>query len=148
MICLRETGKIAGMEELRSQGPAASGDELYLEEWRYFYAERRRFLIRLFWFAGALVLSASLLVVTQGDHYPPLVVRIAIAGSFGLLLIAFLAQWFLFVWEMRTWTCPRCTKRFFFSAFAFDPIFASRCRHCGLLRLKGAEFKNLKPGVH
>jgi|GEM_PF-3174673 len=135
------------MKELRPQGLATSGDEHYREEWNCFYAERRRLLVRFFWFAGGLAISALLLVATQGDHYPPLVVRIAIAGSFGLLLIAFLAQWFFFVWEMGTWPCPRCAKRFFFSAFAFDPFFASRCRHCGLLRLKNAKFKNLRPEV-
>ncbi len=42
-----------------------------------------------------------------------------------------------------TWPCPRCAKRFFFSAFAFDPFFTRRCRHCGLLLLKKAEVKNL-----
>jgi hypothetical protein len=83
-----------------------------------------------------------LLVATLGDYHPPLVLRIAIAVSFGLLLIASLAQWFFFLWEMATWPCPRCAKRFFFSAFAFDPFFTRRCRHCGLLLLKKAEVKN------
>jgi len=123
---------------------AASGDERYRGEWSGLYAERRRLLISLFWFASGLAGSALLLIATLGDHYPPLVVRIAIAGSFGLLLIASLAQWFFFLWEMATWPCPRCAKRFFLSAFAFDPFFTRRCRHCGLLLLKNAEVKNLK----
>ena len=63
-----------------------------------------------------LPFSALLLVATLGSHYPPLVVRIAIAVSFGLLLIAFLAQYFFFLWELATWPCPRCAKRFFLSA--------------------------------
>ena len=127
------------MDELRPPAPAASGGEHYREEWSCFYAERRRFLIRLFWFAGGLAVSASLLVATQNDHYPPLILRIAIAVSFGLLLIAVLAQWFLFLWQMANWPCPRCARRFFFSTFAFDPFFTRRCRHCGLLRLKREE---------
>jgi hypothetical protein len=132
------------MDELWQSASAAGGDEQYREEWSYFYAERRRLLIRLFWFASGLAVSALLLVATLGDHYPPLVARIAIAVSFGLLLIAFFAQWFSFLWEMATWTCPRCAKRFFLSAFAFDPFFTCRCRHCGLLLLKNAEVKSLK----
>jgi len=123
------------MDELRPSASAASGDGSYREEWSCFHAERRRLLIRLLWIAGGLALSGLLLFFTQG-HLPPLAVRIAIAVSFGLLLIASFAQWFFFLWEMATWPCPRCAKRFFFSAFAFDPIFTRRCRHCGLLRLK------------
>jgi hypothetical protein len=131
------------MDELRPLASAANGDEKYGEEWSCFYAERRRLLIRLFWFASGLAVFALLLIVTLGDQYLPHVVRIAIAVLFGLLLIAFLTQWFFFVWEMATWPCPRCAKRFFLSAFAFDPIFTRRCRHCGLPR-KNAEVKNLK----
>jgi hypothetical protein len=132
------------MDELRPSASSASGYDNYREEWSSFYAERRRFLIRLLWFAGGLAVSAVLLVAALGDHYPPLVLRIAIAGSFGLLLTAFVAHWFSFVWEMATWSCPRCARRFFFSAFAFDPFFTRRCRHCGLPRLRYAEVKNLK----
>ncbi|HEY2469943.1 MAG TPA: hypothetical protein VGI45_19150 [Terracidiphilus sp.] len=132
------------MDEFRPSASAATGDEHYRDEWSFFYAERRRLLIRLFWFAGGLAVSALLLVATLGDHYPPLVLRNAIAVSFGLFLIAFLCQWFFFLWEMANWPCPKCAKRFFFSAFAFDPFFTRRCRHCGLLRLKNAGVKNLK----
>ena len=132
------------MDELRPSASAASGDEHYREEWRCFYAERRRLLIRLFWFAGGLAVSALLLVTTLADRYPPLVVRVAIALSFSLLFIGFLLLWFFFVWQMATWPCPRCSKRFFISAFAFDPFFSRRCRHCGLIRLKNVGVKNLK----
>ena len=132
------------MDELQPSASAASGDEQYRDEWSCFYAERRRLLIRLFWFASGLAVSALLLVGTLGDHYPPLVLRITIAVSFGLLLIAVLAQYFFFLWEMATWPCPRCAKRFFFSAFVFDPFFTPRCRHCGLLRKRNAEVKNFK----
>jgi hypothetical protein len=128
------------MDELRPSASAGTSDEQYREEWHCFYTERRRVLIRLFWFAGGLAISALLLVITQDDRHPPLIVRIAIAFSLGLLLIACLAQWSFFVWQMATWPCPRCTKRFFFSAFAFDPFFSRCCKHCGLLRLK-----NIKP---
>jgi hypothetical protein len=127
------------MDELRPSASVGSSDEQYREQWSCFYTERRRLLIRLFWFASGLVVSASLLVATQGDHHSPLVPRIAIAFSFGLLLIACLAQWFFFVWQMGTWPCPRCAKRFFLSAFAFDPFFTRRCRHCGLPRLKNVK---------
>jgi hypothetical protein len=132
------------MGESRLSDSVTSGDECYREEWCFFYAERRRLVIRLFWLVGGLAVCALLLVATQGHRFPPLVARIAIAVSFGLLLIAFLAHWFLFVWEMRIWPCPRCAKRFFVSAFAFDPFFTRRCRHCGLVRLKNAEVKRLK----
>ncbi len=137
-------GNIAAMDELRPSASAANGDDQYREEWRCFYAKRRGLLIRLFWFASGLAVSALLLIVTLGDHYPPLGARMAIAVSFGLLLTASLAQWFSFLWEMATWPCPRCAKRFFLSGFAFDPFFTRRCRHCGLLSLKNAEVKSLK----
>jgi hypothetical protein len=127
------------MDELQPSSSEESGKEHYREEWTCFYAERRRLLIPLFWLAGGLVISAWPLIATLSDHYPPLVVRIAIAVSFGLLLIAFGARWFFFLWKMSTWPCPRCAKRFFFSAFAFDPFFTRRCRHCGLFRLKREE---------
>jgi hypothetical protein len=124
------------MDELRPSATAANCDESYRDEWSCFYTERRRLLIRQGWIVGGLLASALLLVNTLGDHYPPIVVRIAIAVSLGLFLIAFVAHWLFFVWKMATWPCPRCAKRFFFSAFAFDPFFTRRCRHCGLLRLK------------
>lgn len=126
------------MDEMRGSDSAANGDEGYGEEWSFFYAERRSLLVRLFWFATGLAVSLSLLFATLGNHYPPLVVRIVIAVSFPLFLIAFLAQWFFFRWKMATWPCPRCAKHFFFSAFRLDPFFTCRCRHCGLLRLKNA----------
>src|SRR3954452_17031263 len=94
----------------------------------YFHTLRRRTLIRFLWFAGGLALSTSLLIVTQDNlHHPQLIIRVAIASSLGLLLIACLAQWFFFVWQMATWPCPRCAKHFFFSALAFDPFFSRRC---------------------
>jgi len=127
------------MDELRPSPSTACIDELYCKEWSCFYAERRRLLTRLFWFAGGLAASTFLFLATQGDHYPPLLVRTAIAFSFGLFLIASFAQWFFFVWQMATWPCPRCAKRFFFSMLGFDPFFTRRCKHCGLLRLKKAE---------
>ena len=129
------------MDKLRPSASLASGDEQYREEWSWLYAERRRLLIRLFWLASGLAISASLLVATLGDHYQLVIVRIATSVSFGLLLIAFLAHWCFFLWEIATWPCPRCAKRFFLSAFAFDPFFTRRCRHCGLLLLKNAEVK-------
>ena len=132
------------MGESRLSDSVASGDERYREEWCFFYAQRRRLVVRLFWLVGGLAVTALLLVATQGDHFPPLIARIAIAVSFGLLLIAYLAQSSFFLWEMATWPCPRCAKRFFLSAFAFDPFFTHRCRHCGLLRLKNAEVNRLK----
>jgi hypothetical protein len=49
------------MDELRPSASVASGDEHYREEWRCFYAERRRLLIRLFWFAGGLAISGKVL---------------------------------------------------------------------------------------
>jgi type IV secretory pathway VirB3-like protein len=127
------------MDELRPSPSAAANDRQFREEWHSFYMERRRSLIHLFWFAGGLALFTLLLVVTRDDRHSPLIIRIAIAFSLGLLLIACLAQWFFFVWQMATWPCPRCAKRFFFSAFAFDPFFSRRCKHCGLLRLKDGQ---------
>lgn len=132
------------MGELQLSDSVASGDECYREQWCFFYAERRRLIARLFWLAGGLAICVFLLIATQGGHYPPLVARISIAGSFGLLLIALLVQWFQFVWEMWSWPCPRCAKRFFVSAFAFEPFFTRRCRQCGLHRLKNAEVSQLR----
>ena len=128
------------MDELRASVSAGTSDEQYRKEWHCFYRERRRTLIRLFWFAGGLVLSVLLLVVTLDDHHSPLIIRVATAFLLALLLIACLAQWFFFVWQMAIWPCPRWAKRFFCSAFAFDPFSSRRCKHCGLVRLK-----NIKP---
>ncbi len=136
-----EAAKIASMGEQPLPDSVASDGERYSGEWRFFYAERRRLLIRLSWLAGGLAVSTLLLFSTQGNRYPPLVARIAIAISFGLFLIAFFAQYFFVVWEMLTWPCPRCAKRFFHSAFVFDPFFTSRCRHCGLLREREPELQ-------
>jgi hypothetical protein len=118
------------MDELQQSASAVRGDEDYRSEWSYFYKERRRLLIRLVWLAIGLIVSALLLVNTQGDYHPPLVLRFTTAFSFGLFLVAILALWFFFVWEMRTWPCPKCAKRFFVSAFTFDPFFTRRCRNC------------------
>ncbi|UWZ85019.1 hypothetical protein [Occallatibacter riparius] len=131
------------MDELRPGGFVSTGD--YREQWSCFDAERRRLLIRLSALAGGLAVSVLLLFSRLSDPHSPVVVRVAISGSFVLLVIAFLAQWFFFVWEMGTWPCPRCAERFFLSAFAFDPFFTRRCRHCGLLRLKNAEVRNVDP---
>lgn len=136
--------KIAAMGELQLSDSAASGNNSYREEWYFFYAERRRLVIRLLWLAGGLAICVFLLIATQSDHNPPLVARISIAGLFGLLLIGLLVQWFQFVLEMWSWPCPRCAKRFFVSAFAFDPFFTRRCRHCGLLRLRNTEVSQLR----
>ena len=102
-----------------------SGAEHYREEWNYFYVKRRRLVIRLFWLAGGLAVSALLLAATTGGHYAPVVVRSAIAISFGLFLIAFPFQWLFFLREMATWPCPRCAKCFFFSASHSIRFYAS-----------------------
>ena len=136
------------MNEFCPSASAGTRDEQYREEWHCFYTVRRRGLIRLFWLAGGLALSSLLLVFTQDDHHALLIIRVATAFSLGLLLIACLAQWFFFVWQMATWPCPKCAKRFFFSAFAFDPFFSRRCRHCGLMRLKNVQPDEQELEVH
>lgn len=133
--------KIAAVRELGLSNSAGSGGEVYREEWRFFYAERRRLLIRLLWLAGGLGVFGCLLFTAPVDRFPR-VAQITIALPFGLFLIALPVQWFLFVWQMGTWPCPRCAKRFFLSIFAFDPFFGVRCRHCGLLRLRKSEVNN------
>ena len=128
------------MDELRTSDSSDEGS--YREAWEWFYSHRRRLLIRLLWVAVGLAILVPLQLATLGGEGTPLALRITIALSLGLLIMGFLPLWFHFVWQMATWPCPRCSKRFFFSVLGFDPFFTRRCRHCGLVRLKSAEVKN------
>lgn len=126
---------IAAMDELRLSNSVIRGDQYYREQWSFFYAERRRLLIRLFWLAaglGVCFLSFATLV----DKYP----RVAqiFAVPLAILLLALPFQWFHFVWTMRTWNCPRCGEYFFTSTLVNNP-FGRRCRHCGIIRPKRSE---------
>jgi hypothetical protein len=129
------------MEELRSSDSAGRDDKYYREQWTFYYAERRRLLTRVIWMAGGLGIGLLLLFATHVDKYPR-IAQVLLALPIGLLLIVLPLQWFIFVWEFRTWPCPRCADRFFTSTFVNNP-FGRRCRHCGLLRLKHSKIKNL-----
>ena len=131
------------MDQLQLSDSTARSDDYYREEWHFYYAERRRLLIRLLWMAAGLGICLLLLFSSQVDKYPRFA-QVLLTLPFGLLLIALPIQWFKFVWELRTWPCPRCAERFFTSAFVNNP-FGRRCRHCGLLRLKPSELKSLNP---
>jgi hypothetical protein len=112
-------------------------DEYFSEQWSFYYAERRRLLNRMFWLAGGLGVC-FLLFAVEIDKNP--VVGRLITIPLGLLLLALPAQWFIFVWTMRTWTCPRCGECFFTSTLVNNP-FGKRCRHCGLVRPKKSEIE-------
>ena len=129
------------MDQLRLSNSPVRDDTYYRDEWAFYYAERRRVLTRLISLAGALGVCVLLILGTQVDKYPR-IAQVLLLLPFGLLLILLPLQWFKFVWEFRTWPCPRCRDRFFTSTFVNNP-FGRRCRHCGLLRLKKSEVKNL-----
>ena len=128
---------IAAMNVLTLSSSGHRDDAYYREQWLFYYAERRRLLTRLFWLAGALAVC-FLLFLSQVDVHR--LVGLMIAAPMVLLLLALLAQWFIFVWTMRTWTCPRCGDSFFTSTFVNNP-FGRRCRHCGLVRPRQSEIK-------
>jgi len=123
------------MDQLKLLNAAERGDEYYREHWSLYYAERRRLLHRVFRLAGALGVLFTLCSWAL-EKCPPLGYVLAVPTS--ILLLALPAQWFIFVWRMRTWTCPRCGEYFFTSTLVNNP-FGRHCRHCRLVRPKESE---------
>jgi hypothetical protein len=123
------------MFQLDLSNSAQRDDEYYREQWRAFYTERRRILRRVLWLACGFGVLFSLLFVVL-DKHPFLGDVLAVPTV--ILMLALPAQWFIFLWRMRTWTCPRCGDSFFAPALANNP-FGTRCRHCGLVRPKQSE---------
>ena len=128
------------MKPLTLSSSTNRDDAYYREEWSFYYTERRRLLIRLVWLVAALLLC-FLLFATQVDVHRRLAQMFAI--PLVALLLAVPAQWFIFVWNMRTWNCPRCRDSFFTSTFVNNP-FGRHCRHCGLVRPKQSEVKKTR----
>ena len=126
------------MNQLGLCNSAQRSDEYYRDQWSSYYAERRRLLARMFWLALGLSVGFLLFIAVGGRHRP---LAFILAVPLTILLIALPAQWFVFVWRMRTWTCPRCGEYFFTSNLVNNP-FGRRCRHCELVRLKESEIKH------
>jgi hypothetical protein len=123
------------MDMLGLSNSAQRDDEYYREQWRLYYAERQRLLMRMFWIAGGLGVFFLLFIAVIYKH-PTLGNVLAVPGA--ILLLALPAQWFLFVWRIGGWTCPQCGEYFFSSTFVRNP-FGRCCRHCGLARPKESE---------
>jgi hypothetical protein len=114
-------------------------DAYYHEDWRLYYAERRRTLLRFGQFAaGAAILGLLFAVLPESFQvgHPLVMSTTGAVGAF--LLLAAAIQWFMFNWKLGGWTCPRCREPFFRSTLVRNP-FGTRCRHCNLRRLKGSE---------
>jgi len=116
---------------------AEKTDGNYHGPWRFYYAERRRILTRLALLAGGFVLL-FLLFAVEVDKHPSLGSTLAVPLIILILLLP--AQWFVFMWKIGGWRCPRCGKRFFISTFVNNPL-GRRCRHCGLPRLKKSDIE-------
>lgn len=97
------------MDQLKLLNAVERGDEYYREQWSLYYAERRRLLQRVFRLAGALGVLFALCWWTLEKH-PSFGYVLAVPTS--ILLLAVPAQWFIFVWRMRTWTSAM--RRVFF----------------------------------
>jgi hypothetical protein len=126
------------MDVLTLSSPADHDHAYYRERWTLFYTERRRLLTRLLWLAGGVAICFLLFGLLVDLH--PRIAQI-IAVPLTLLLLALPVQWFVFVWKMRSWTCPRCAERFFTSTMVNNP-FGRHCRHCGLVRPRRSEIKD------
>jgi hypothetical protein len=126
------------MSELGLSNSAQRSEEYYQDQWSSYYSERRRRLARLFWLAVGLGVGSLLFTVVGGRHRP---LAYIVAVPLTILLIAMPAQWFIFVWRIRAWACPRCGEYFFTSTLVNNP-FGRRCRHCGLVRPKESEIEH------
>ena len=116
-------------------------DAYYREQWRTYYQERNRRVVRLGYSISAIgcsVLLSALIPQRLQEHHPvlSLIVRIAIVLAWLFIVI----QWFALNWQMGSWNCPRCSEPFFVSSFVRNP-FGRKCRHCGLRRSKQSELK-------
>ena len=111
----------------------------YREQWRFYYAERRRRLRRIALLFAVTGITALLFgLVPDSFVSRQRLLSDAIAAVAGLLWITIVVQYFVFIWTMGSWECPRCGEAFFASTFVRNP-FGSRCRHCRLRRLKESE---------
>jgi hypothetical protein len=128
------------MDMLGLSNSAQREDEYYREQWRLYYAERRRLLTRMFWIAVGLGVF-FLLFIAVIDKHPTFGNVLAVPGA--ILLLALPAQWFLFAWRIGDWTCPRCGEYFFISTFVRNPS-GRRCRHCRLARPKESEIDHFR----
>ena len=133
---------LQSMDMLGLSSSVQRGDEYYREQWRLYYAERRRLLTRMFWIAGGLGVFFLLFIEVIHKH-PTSGYVLAVPGA--ILLLALPAQWFFFVWKIGGWTCPRCGEYFFISTFVRNP-FGRSCRHCGLVRPKESEIDHFHYG--
>ena len=118
---------------------AQRDDEYYREQWRAYYAVRRRLLARMFWLAGGLGAIALLFMAIPGpvvEQHPLLADMVTV--PIVILLLALPALWFIFVWKTGGWICPQCGEPFFISTFVRNP-FGRKCRHCKLPRPKESD---------
>jgi hypothetical protein len=114
-------------------------DQYYLDQWRAYYFERHRYLVRLAWFAAGTaifcVVTALLPPLFQEQHHG-ITSALAVVGIGTMLATA--VQWFALNWVIGGWSCPRCGERFFRSTFVNNP-FGRYCRHCKLRRFTKSE---------
>jgi len=61
---------LQSMDMLGLSSSVQRGDEYYREQWRLYYAERRRLLTRMFWIAGGLGVFFLLLSFLQNPPAP------------------------------------------------------------------------------
>jgi hypothetical protein len=76
------------------------------------------------------------------SDFPVVPVRLVIA-QWKLSIIGFASQWFVLVWTINQWECPRWGKTFFQSTFVRNP-FGDFCRHCALRRPTQSELTTTK----
>jgi hypothetical protein len=130
------------MEQLDLSDSAQRSDDYYREQWGSYYAERGRLVKRIASIAAGLGIF-FLLFIAVGDGHPG--ARFVLVAPGVILLLAFSAHWFLFVYKVAGWTCPKCGELFFISAFVRNP-FGQRCRHCGLIRPRESEIDHYHYG--
>jgi hypothetical protein len=140
-LAILSVSKSTYMPLLRPYNSPPRDEEYYREQWRSYYAERKRRVARLgLLVAGTCTLALLFAFVPEAflEHRPMVSNIAAVIG--GLLWLAIVIHWFTLNWTMGAWTCPRCGEPFFTSTFVRNP-FGNRCRHCNLQRLKKSELR-------
>jgi hypothetical protein len=134
-----KSGIITPVSQPESSNPLVPDDAYYNEDWRLYYAERRRIVRRFGQFAaGAATLGLLFAVLPESFQVRHPLLMNTTGAVEAVFLLATAIQWFIFNWTLGGWTCPRCREPFFRSTLVRNP-FGTRCRHCNLRRLKRSE---------
>lgn len=86
------------MRQLELSNSTQRDDEYYREQWRAYYAERRRLVSRMCWLAGWLGVLVLLFIGVIEKH--PLLGNV-VAVFLAILLFVLAAQWFLLTGRSR-----------------------------------------------